>query len=193
MDKVYLDNACTALYRPEVLDSCQTLQELFRNETITAGDANRQLRTWMTQAREAVAGLIHCGADEVALVESTSHALNLLANCIPLGPEDNVLVCDLEYLASVLCWKRRQEQVGFEIRRVYSHDGRVEPEDFAQRIDDHTRAILVASVQEINGFRADIKEITRIAHQHGVLVIIDGIQEVGAFQVDVKASDVDFY
>ena len=193
MDKVYLDNACTALYRPEVLDSCQTLQELFRNETITAGDANRQLRTWMTQAREAVAGLIHCGADEVALVESTSHALNLLANCIPLGPEDNVLVCDLEYLASVLCWKRRQEQVGFEIRRVYSHDGRVEPEDFAQRIDDHTRAILVASVQEINGFRADVKEITRIAHQHGVLVIIDGIQEVGAFQVDVKASDVDFY
>ena len=193
MNKVYLDNACTCLVRPEVLQCCETLKALLSDPEITTGDANRQLRAYAAQAREAVAGFIHCDADEVALVESTSHALGVLANVIPLSSSDNVLVCDLEYLASVLCWKRRQEQVGFEIRRVYSHDGRVDPDDFVRCMDENTRVILIASVQEINGFRADIQEITRIAHEHGILVIVDGIQEVGAFRVDVKKTDVDFY
>ena len=193
MEKVYLDNACTCPVRPEVLQCCETLKSLLNDPEITAGDANRQLRTYAAQAREAVAGFIHCDVEEVALVESTSQALGILANVIPLSLSDNVLVCDLEYLASVLCWKRRQEQVGFEIRPVYSHDGRIDPEDFARCIDGNTRVILIASVQEINGFRADIKEITRIAHERGVLVIADGIQEAGAFRVDVRETDVDFY
>lgn len=193
MRKVYLDNACACLVRPEVLQCCETLKVLLSDPEVTAGDANRQLRTYAAQARKAVAGFIHCDVEEVALVESTSQALGILANVIPLSSSDNVLVCDLEYLASVLCWKRRQEQVGFQIRRVYSHDGRVDPEDFARHIDGNTRVILIASVQEINGFRADIREITRIAHEHGILVIVDGIQEAGAFQVDVRETDVDFY
>ena len=129
MEKVYLDNACTCPVRPEVLQCCETLKSLLNDPEITAGDANRQLRTYAAQAREAVAGFIHCDVEEVALVESTSQALGILANVIPLSLSDNVLVCDLEYLASVLCWKRRQEQVGFEIRRVYSHDGRIDHED----------------------------------------------------------------
>lgn len=193
MNKVYLDNACTCIYHPEVLSSVDILKNLLSDPNITAGDANRTLRSYSETARKAVAGLINCLPDEVALVESTSHALGLLANVIPLSKTDNVLVCDLEYMASVLCWKRRQEEVGFEIRRIFSHDGKIEPSDFDVNIDKNTKAILVASVQEINGYRSDIKALANIAHRNGCFLIVDGIQEVGAFHVDVKALDVDFY
>lgn len=193
MKKVYLDNACTSIVNPEVLQCTVQLQSLLSDTDITAGDVNRQLRLYATHARESVASLINCDTKEVALVESTSHALGILANVIPLNKNNNVLVCDLEYLSSVLCWKRRQEKVGFEVRRIYSHNGRVDPSDFERSIDQNTKVILIAAVQEINGFRSDIKEIVRIAHSHNCYVIVDGIQEVGAFLVDVRDSGVDFY
>lgn len=193
MKKVYLDNACTGIPPPQVLACAGRFNTLLTDPAISAGDVNRKLRGYMDAARAAVASLIHCSLQEVALVESTSHALGMLANAIPMEPGDNVLVCDLEYQASAICWKRRQEKTGIEVRRVPSRHGTIGAEDFERCMDGHSRVILIAAVQEINGFRADIAGITRMAHRHGCLVIVDGIQEVGAMAVDVGASGVDFY
>lgn len=193
MEKVYLDTACTGVPPTQVLSCANQLNALLTDPAISAGNVNRKLRSYMESGRSAVAALIHCSPCEVALVESTSYALGMLANAIPLQPEDNVLVCDLEYQASTLCWKRRQEKIGIEVRKVCSHNGTITAEDFKDCMDEHTRVILIAAVQEINGFRADIAAITRMAHEHNCLVIVDGIQEVGAMAVDVKASGVDFY
>lgn len=193
MGKIYLDNACTGIPPARVLACAERLNALLTDPIISAGDVNRRLRSYMCDARKAVASFIHCKEKEVALVESTSHALGMLANAIDLQPEDNVLVCDLEYQASTICWKRRQEKLGFEVREVPSHNGAITAEDFERCMDEHTRVILVAAVQEINGFRADLAAISQMAHRHNCLVIADGIQEVGAMAVDVKACGVDFY
>jgi selenocysteine lyase/cysteine desulfurase len=66
-------------------------------------------------------------------------------------------------------------------------------EIFEKYIDSNTKLIVLATVQEINGYRADLKSICDMAHRHGCFVLADGIQEVGAMQVDVKTSGVDFY
>ena len=129
MNKIYLDNACTCLFDERILQAPQTMIDLLSDPDITAGDGNRTMRGYYEKARAAVAGLIHCKPQEVALVESTSHALQILTSILALQKEDNVLICDLEYQASVLCFKRRQEEVGFEIRRICSHGGAVEPAD----------------------------------------------------------------
>lgn len=193
MNKVYLDNACTCIFDERVLQAPQTMIDLLRDPDITAGDGNRAMRSYYEKARAAAASLIHCKTEEIALVESTSHAFQILTNVLPIQKEDNVLICDLEYQASVLCFKRRQEEIGFEIRRVYSHDGAVDPEDFEALMDDHTAIVIAAAVQEINGYRMDIAALAEAAHRHGALLIVDGIQEVGAMQVDVKKTGADFY
>ena len=193
MNKIYLDNACTCLFDERVLQAPQIMTDLLRDPDITAGDGNRAMRGYYEKARAAAAGLIHCSPSEIALVESTSHALQILTSVLPLQKEDNVLICDLEYQASVLCFKRRQEEVGFEIRRVCSHDGAVEPADFEALMDEHTAIVIAAAVQEINGFRMDMTALAQAAHRHGAVLIVDGIQEVGAMQVDVKKTGADFY
>ena len=193
MNKIYLDNACTCLFDERILQAPQTMIDLLSDPDITAGDGNRTMRGYYEKARAAVAGLIHCKPQEVALVESTSHALQILTSILALQKEDNVLICDLEYQASVLCFKRRQEEVGFEIRRICSHGGAVEPADYEAQMDEHTAVVIAAAVQEINGFRMDIAALAEAAHRHGALLIVDGIQEVGAMQVDVKQTGADFY
>ncbi len=190
--KIYLDNACTSLADPWVLQAGKDYADLHRDPSMSATDISNKCLTYYAAARKAVSRLIHCSEDEIALVESTSHGLGIIADAIPLEKEDNVLVADLEYMASTLCWKRKQEKIGFEIRSV-STDGTLTSEDFARCTDGHTRVIVLAAVQEVNGYRADLKDIVDFAHAHGILVVADGIQEVGAMAVNVKETGVDFY
>ncbi|MGN0658868.1 MAG: aminotransferase class V-fold PLP-dependent enzyme [Emergencia sp.] len=191
--KVYLDNACTSLVHPSVLQAAEDYADLHRSSTKSATDISNECLTYYARARQSVSRLIHCSEDEIALVESTSHGLGIVADALTLSREDNVLVADLEYLASALCWKRKQQITGFELRKVTTKDGALTCEDFARCTDDHTRVILLAAVQEVNGFRADLKEIADFAHERGILIIVDGIQEAGAMAVDVKKTGVDFY
>lgn len=193
MNKIYLDSAATSLVQPEVLDACNEFINLYRDGTLSASDITLALRESLKGARNAVAKLIHCEPREIALVQSTSHALGMLSSILPIGEGDNVLMCDLEYQASTISFKRQSEIKGYEIRCVETRNGRVTKEDFERYIDRNTKAIILAAVQEINGFRADVKAIGELAKQHGIYYIVDGIQEVGALEVDVKELDMDIY
>ncbi len=192
-ERIYLDNAATSLVAPQVLSAAEEFTNMLRDKTISTGDVTRMQRNSLVTARKTVASFLNCEAEEVALVQCTSHAFGILVNCIPLKRGDNILICDLEYQASTICWRPRMDEIGFELREVKTSNGRVTAEDFRKYIDKNTRAILLAAVQEINGFRADVKEIGKLAKEYGCYYIVDGIQEIGAFQVDVKDIDMDFY
>jgi len=192
-ERIFLDNAAWGIPSEQVLNCAEQFTSMFRDPGKTTRDITLSMRSWMVEARKAVGKLINCDPSEVALIESTTHALSLVGNMLPLGEGDNVLVCDLEYLASTLCWKRRQEELNFEIREVRTDNNTISAEDFEKCMDRKTKAILLASVQEINGYRADVKSIAALAKKHGCYIIIDGIQEVGAMRVDVKALGVDIY
>jgi len=193
LKKIYLDNACTSQADPRTLACAQLYVDLYLNTDKSASDVTRELRSYMVTARNVVADFIGCDSDEVALVQCTSHAMGIIANAVPMERGDNVLICDLEYQASVACWMPRVKKEGIVLKEVKSKNGVVTPEDFEAAIDERTRAIVLASVQEINGFRADVKAIGEVAHRHGCLMIVDGVQEVGAMKVNVRDYDCDFY
>jgi len=193
MKKIYFDNAASSLPNPRVLACAQRYTDLFLTSEKAASDITRELRSYLITAREQVACLINCHPSEVSLVQCTSHALGIIANAIPIEKGDNILVCDLEYQASVACWKPRINKIGVEFKEVKSQNGIVTAADFEACIDDHTKVIMLASVQEINGFRSDVKAIADVAHKHNCYIVVDGVQEVGAMKVDVKEYDIDFY
>ena len=192
-ERIYLDNAATSLIDSRVLDVATEFTDMLRGTTMSTSDVTRAQRGSLVTARKAVASFLHCDAEEIALVQSTSHAIGTLVNCLPLKKGDNVLICDLEYQASTVCWQPRMEEVGFELREVKTTGGRVTAEDFRRCIDENTKVILLAAVQEINGFRADVKQIGKLAKEYGCWYIVDGIQEAGALQVDVRDIGMDFY
>ena len=193
MENIYLDNAATCQVHPRVLDQATIFANMLRDTTLSTSDVTRMQRGSLVTARAAVARFLGCKASEIALMHSTSNALGTLVCCLPLEEGDNILICDLEYQASTVCWLQRQKQVGFEIRQVHTTGGRVTVDDFRQKIDAKTKVILLAAVQEINGFRADVKEIGKLAKEYGCYYIVDGIQEAGALQVNVKDLGMDFY
>ena len=193
MNNIYLDHAATSIPDKRVLDCAQKFVGLYTNPAKSASDITREMRSYLEEARKKAAEFIHCGRDEVAIIQGTTHGLGIIANAVPLEKGDNVLICDLEYQASTACWLPRIRSIGAELRKVKSVNGTVTAKEFAAAADEHTKAIMLASVQEINGYRADVKEITKMAHERGILVAIDGVQEAGAMRVDVHDLGVDFY
>ncbi len=191
--KIYLDSAATSLVAPEVLASCNRFMDLYRDEKLSASDITLALREALKGARSAMAELIHCEASEIALVQSTSHALGMLSVILPLERGDNVLMCDLEYQASTISFMRMSQVRGYEVRCVETKGGVVTAEDFERYIDGRTKAIVLAAVQEINGYRADVKEIGELCRRHGIIYIVDGIQECGSMEVNVKELGMDVY
>ena len=191
--KIYFDNACTSQADTRTLDCAKRYVDLYLNTSKSASDVTRELRSYLDRARDTVAEFIGCNSNEVALVQCTSHAMGIIANAVPMNRGDNVLICDLEYQASTACWLPRVHKEGIELREVKSVNGTVGPEDFEKAMDERTKCIVLASVQEINGFRADVKAIADMAHRHNCILAVDGVQEVGAMKINVKDYDCDFY
>lgn len=193
MEKVYLDSAATSLVAPEVLAACDEFMGLYRDDSLSASDITLALRESLKGARRSMAQLLHCDPTEIALVQSTSHALGMLSAILPIKPGENVLMCDLEYQASTVSFMRQAEVRGYELRCVKTTGGVVTAEDFARCIDEKTKVVVLAAVQEINGYRADVKAIGELCRKHGIIYVVDGIQECGSMEVNVKELGMDIY
>ena len=145
-----------------------------------------------TAVREG-ARLLGADEDEIALVESTTHGLNVIAAAIPFEPGDNVVLCDLEFLQVAIPWLKLAERDAIaEVRVVANRDGAVPVDAFAELVDDRTRAVVVSSVQWTNGYAVDLHGLADLCRAHGSLLIVDAIQQLGATRLDVQdvAADV---
>ena len=191
----YLDTACLGLIsrvvREQVNKFINDINADQSGQSATA--ASVELFNTADECRKMVSKIVNCSPKEIALTESTTHGMQIIAASIPLKKGDNILIGDLEFLASVVPWLERCQREGVEIKPVYSKKGKLERSDFEEKIDQHTRAIVISSVQEINGFKANIEELGDLCKQYNAYLIVDGIQEVGALNINLASSPVDFY
>jgi selenocysteine lyase/cysteine desulfurase len=58
--------------------------------------------------------------------------------------------------------------------------------DAIESLPEHTRAVLVSTVNYSNGYRPDVARISQLAHAAGALLYIDGTQSIGALRFDIR-------
>jgi cysteine desulfurase/selenocysteine lyase len=190
-DKVFLDAAGVSIApRPavEAIEKFLDLAMVCPHESATA--QHIFMDNMRAAARPAVARLLNAHEDEVALVESTSHALSLVAQAIPLEAGDRVLMSDLEFMQVAIPWVQKKKD-GIEIDVIPNHQGELRIADFADAIQPRTRVIAVSSVQWSNGFRCDLAALSRLCRDRKIWLVVDAIQQLGAVPIDVRATPVD--
>ncbi|MBM4188103.1 MAG: aminotransferase class V-fold PLP-dependent enzyme [Gemmatimonadetes bacterium] len=143
------------------------------------------------EVRAQFARLINATSEEIGLVFATSEGENIMANTVPMGPGDNVVVDSLHYEGALVAHRQLERRRGVELRIVEHRDGLVSTADIARRVDRRTRLISVSYVSSINGLRHDVRGLADLAHAHGALLHVDAIQALGMFPVDVRADQVD--
>ena len=70
---------------------------------------------------------------------------------------------------------------------------RLRLEDVSETVTKQTKIVAIAHVSNVLGTINPIKEIAKIAHDHGAVIVVDGAQGVPHMKVDVKDLDCDFY
>ncbi len=81
--RAYLDNACMGRPDSKVLHEVGSLLAKLSRATQSPTDLTVDLYSYYARARKAVAGLVGADEDDIALVESTSHGLGLMAAALP--------------------------------------------------------------------------------------------------------------
>jgi len=136
--------------------------------------------------------LFNADAEEIAVVESTTHGLNIAATSILLEDGDNIVTTNLEFIQVALPWCAMQKTKDIEIRVVKTPDNRFSVEDFAEMCDERTKIIVISSVEWCNGWRMDLKSTGDFCKKKGIYFVIDSVQQAGVTKMDTKEFHVDF-
>lgn len=194
----YLDNACVTLKPKSVIDAITDYY------TQTPGCGGRSVHRYGTKVSKTVADARKkLGAflnaeqtNEVVFTRNATHSINQIAHGLQWSKGDVVLTSDREHNSNLVPWLQLEQEQGIDHRVVPSHeDNTFDLEAFEAMCADagnRLRMVAMSHVGNLDGVSIPIKEVTKIAHDHGALVAIDGAQSTPHMNVDVQALDIDF-
>ncbi len=190
--QTFLDSACVSLAPQRAVEKLRSFLDMAAYcPSGSSTQHHLDMDAMRSQARPQLAELINAEQEEIALVESTTHGLSLVADAIPLGRGDRVVICDLEFLEVAVPWMQKREELGIEIDTIHNRDGQILIEDIEAAIGKRTKVVAISSVQWSNGFRCDLEALSRLCRQREVFLIVDAVQEIGAIPFDVQQTPVD--
>jgi len=140
--------------------------------------------------RVLLARLAGGSPEQIVLGNSTSYGLHLVANGLTWDAGDEVLVIDGDYPATILPWRRLEDQ-GVRVRPLRPASGLLTASELAAAIGPRTRLLAVTWVDSFTGRALDLDALGQVCRQAGVLLVVNASQALGARPIDVSATPVD--
>lgn len=196
---VYFDNAATSQKPRQVI---QALTDYYQSYNANIHRGIHTLAEKATKAyeetRTTVKNFINAqAAEEVIFVRGVTEAINLVASSYGrtfVGEGDEVVISAMEHHSNIVPWQILCEEKKAVLRIIPVNDnGELILDAFAALLSDRTRLVAVNHASNSLGTINPIKEIVRMAHQHGAVVLVDGAQAGAHLDIDVTDLDCDFY
>lgn len=195
---IYLDNAATT-HKPESV--INAISHFYKQSNANVYRGVHSLSAQATQAFEGAREKIteFMGANEpseVIFTSGTTDGINQLARSLGemLKPGDEILLTYMEHHSNIIPWQQIAKEKQAQLVYVnLTSDGRVDLEDYQQKLNSKTKIVTFTHVSNILGTINPVKKMTHLAHQLDALVVVDGAQAVPHLKVDVVDLDVDFY
>lgn len=192
----YLDNAATTFPKPAAV--ADAIQHYMANIGASAGrgsyreslDSQRVL----DDCRYAIRKLFHAApGDHVIFTLNGTDALNLALKST-VRPGDHVVTTAMDHNSVLRPLSALQEQIGVEWDAVSVPPDTtlLDPEAIEDAIRPNTSLIVVNHASNVTGALQPIREVVRLAHEHGVPVLVDAAQTAGHVPIDLGETEIDF-
>ncbi|WP_031548118.1 cysteine desulfurase NifS [Oribacterium sp. FC2011] len=191
---IYMDNAATTRVTQEVFDAMEPyFCEQFGNPS-SAYEFSGKIAEKVAEARASIGKAIGASEKEIYFTgggsESDNWAIKGVADALR-EKGNHIITTQIEHHA-VLHTCEFLEKRGFEITYLPVDDkGLVNVEDLRKAIRPTTILISVMFANNEIGTVEPIKEIGRIAHEHGIYFHTDAVQAFGHLPIDVNEMNID--
>jgi len=190
---VYLDNNATTPLDPAVAEAMAGfLGEHFGNPS-SLYPIGRQVKELINAAREHVARALGAHKAEILFTGSGTESDNqaVLGVCDALPEKREFVTSTVEHPA-VQETAVYLEKKGYAVRHVpVDATGVLDLDAFRDAVTPQTALVSIMHANNEIGTIQPVAEVSRIAHEHGVLVHTDAVQTFGKIPVDVDALGVD--
>jgi len=190
---VYLDNNATTPLDPAVAEAMAGfLREHFGNPS-SLYPIGRQVKELINAAREHVARALGAHKAEILFTGSGTESDNqaVLGVCDALPEKREFVTSTVEHPA-VQETAVYLEKKGYAVRHVpVDATGVLDLDAFRDAVTPQTALVSIMHANNEIGTIQPVAEVSRIAHEHGVLVHTDAVQTFGKIPVDVDALGVD--
>lgn len=197
---VYFDHAATTQKPWAVLRS---MQQYYQNHNANIHRGAHAIAAEATQmyedTRDKIAAFVSARQrEEIIFTKGCTEAVNLLASSwssAHLSSGDRVLVSNMEHHAHFVPWQIAAEARGASFEPIpITDEGTIDFEAYESLLKDGgVKMVAVTHVSNVLGTINPIKEMARLAHEHGSLISVDGAQALAHGAVSVQDLDVDFY
>ncbi|MFC6864062.1 aminotransferase class V-fold PLP-dependent enzyme [Halomicroarcula sp. GCM10025817] len=196
---VYLDNGATS-QTPEPVVECIADYYRTTNANVHRGlhQLSQEASIAYEEAHDRVAEFVGAsgGREEIVFTKNTTESENLVAyawGLNELGPEDEVVLTEMEHHASLVTWQQIAKRTGATCKYIrIEDDGTLDMDHARECITDDTQMVSAVHVSNTLGTINPVSELADIAHDHGAYMFVDGAQSVPTRPVDVEAIDADF-
>lgn len=195
---VYLDNAATTQKPKAVVEA---LTHYYYNDNANVHRGVHTLAERATEkfeaAREKVRAFINArSTKEVLFTRGTTTSLNWIAASYGeanITAGDEIVISYMEHHSNLVPWQQLAIRKQATLKYIKMNaDGTLDMADAQQQITDKTKIVAIAQVSNVLGVVNPIKELAKIAHQHGAVMVADGAQSLPNMPVDVQDLDCDF-
>lgn len=195
---VYLDNAATTQKPKAVVEA---LTYYYYNDNANVHRGVHTLAERATEkfeaAREKVRAFINArSTKEVLFTRGTTTSLNWIAASYGeanITAGDEIVISYMEHHSNLVPWQQLAIRKQATLKYIKMNaDGTLDMADAQQQITDKTKIVAIAQVSNVLGVVNPIKELAKIAHQHGAVMVADGAQSLPNMPVDVQDLDCDF-
>ena len=198
-DLVYLDNAATTQKPNSVIETISRYYSEINSNIHRGVHTLSQLATdEYEDTRKKAQQLLNAKSlSEIIFTRGTTEAINLIVSSwggSELKAGDEVIISEMEHHSNIVPWQMICERTGAILKVIpMNDDGELLIDEYKKLINEKTKMVAVVHVSNALGTINPVKEIIKIAHDHGALVLLDGAQAVAHLAVDVQELDCDFY
>jgi selenocysteine lyase/cysteine desulfurase len=187
---LHLNNAGAAL--PPWVVTEAVIGHLRREAEIGGYEAAEEAEVLLERSYDAVAQLLICHREEVAVVENATRAWDMAFYAFPFRAGDRILTGKAEYASNYISFLQVARRTGAVVEAIEDDEyGQISVAALERAIDRRVKLIALTHVPTNGGLINPAAEVGRVAKAAGIPFLLDACQSAGQLPLDVEGIGCD--
>jgi len=147
-------------------------------------------------ARNVLADFLNASPTEIVFGANMTTLTFHLARALShgYGPDDEIVVTELDHHANIAPWRTLEKACGLKVRMVkmIPETGELDWDDFSRQLTQHTKLIAIGAASNALGTINDVKRAGEMAHEIGAKIFVDAVHYAPHELIDVRDWNCDF-